>query len=510
MFSRLAELGRRLTAERRLMDLSAAFFALLVYVATMAPTITWRNQGADSADLVAAAYVRGVPHPPGYPLYTLVSAVVVQFPMGDPAHRIAFLSGFAAAAAVFLLARALRKELVSFGDRGAWPWIPTFVALGLAFSPLFWSQATIPEVYAFNSVLVGLLLIAWLSESQNRLTLAAGALGVGIVHHLTLLFFGPGSLVLLLRRGLRRQTLFVAFAVFVTPLLLYLYLPLSALSDPPVNWGNPSTIQGLTWMVSAAAYRSYLSSVSLAEAVGRLSAAGKLLFQNFGIWGVAAGLWGFVRMSTAKRDTSRRLQVVLTLTFLGISSFAVMYNSRDSFLYLLPALMIFTVWIAYGIADLAALVSPRWQRGLIVILALFPLINLVGNYETMDLSRDREAISYAEGVFQVLPDRSTLIADGDEHFFALEYYRDVVMAGHSNVVVVSSGLVQFDWYYDQVMRKLGSPTAREGAPAIQDRLRSIVDVSQGSGRRIYSTVMDGSLGEFSAESIDGLYQIKSR
>ena len=39
---------------------------------TAAPGLTWAHFGADGGDLLAAAAVHGIPHPPGYPLYLLL------------------------------------------------------------------------------------------------------------------------------------------------------------------------------------------------------------------------------------------------------------------------------------------------------------------------------------------------------------------------------------------------------------------------------------------------------
>lgn len=49
---------------------SAAIF--LVFLFSLAPGLTWAHQGADGGELVTAAVVNGVPHPPGYPLYMLL------------------------------------------------------------------------------------------------------------------------------------------------------------------------------------------------------------------------------------------------------------------------------------------------------------------------------------------------------------------------------------------------------------------------------------------------------
>ena len=66
--------------------------ALAVYLLTLAPTITWRNEGADSGDFVTAAVTFGIPHPPGYPLYTLIAAGFARLPLAEPARGVNLFS----------------------------------------------------------------------------------------------------------------------------------------------------------------------------------------------------------------------------------------------------------------------------------------------------------------------------------------------------------------------------------------------------------------------------------
>src|SRR5262245_45559461 len=55
-----------------LVALVCAGLALLLYGWSAAPGLTWAHEAADGGELLAAAWSRGVPHPPGYPLYTVL------------------------------------------------------------------------------------------------------------------------------------------------------------------------------------------------------------------------------------------------------------------------------------------------------------------------------------------------------------------------------------------------------------------------------------------------------
>lgn len=70
--------------------LPAIFLALSlmgVYLSTLAPGLTWANDGSDGGDLIAAAYTGGVAHPTGYPLYLLLARLFQFVPLGSLADR---------------------------------------------------------------------------------------------------------------------------------------------------------------------------------------------------------------------------------------------------------------------------------------------------------------------------------------------------------------------------------------------------------------------------------------
>src|SRR5664280_1156469 len=48
--------------------------------------------GGDSGDLVTAVTTFGVPHPPGYPLYTFLGWILSHIPVFTPSWRVGLLS----------------------------------------------------------------------------------------------------------------------------------------------------------------------------------------------------------------------------------------------------------------------------------------------------------------------------------------------------------------------------------------------------------------------------------
>ncbi|HMP89372.1 MAG TPA: DUF2723 domain-containing protein [Kiritimatiellia bacterium] len=254
----------------RKVDWMAFWFTFIiafgVYFYTMAPTVTLE----DSGELAVAADYLGVPHPPGYPIWTLLAWFlqwifhwVKYFGVPDenltllwksflhifgadfgkahpnPAWGVtlasvlpgavacaiqAMLVSRSAADALFHMKRRLNN--MSAGAENILCWSGGVTSgLLLAFSPVLWSQSTIVEVYSLNAMfmtLVMLLLYRWMCRPGENSTLyvLSFAFGLGLTNHQTLVFLGPAVLVAM---ALRDRRLFVdACAALLLVVAIYL------------------------------------------------------------------------------------------------------------------------------------------------------------------------------------------------------------------------------------------------------------------------------------------------
>ena len=188
--------------------------ALIVYTLTLAPTVTLE----DSGELIVASDHLGVPHPPGYPIWSLLTwffqwifNFVTYRGYPNPAWGVGFCSAFSGALACGVLAllvscsglqilHGLKKETDVLGEKTE----SLFCCVAgissgllLAFSQGMWSQSVIAEVYALNILFqtaVLLFLYRWMVEPENPkpLFLMAFTFGLGLTNHQTLLFMGVG------------------------------------------------------------------------------------------------------------------------------------------------------------------------------------------------------------------------------------------------------------------------------------------------------------------------------
>ena len=78
-----------------------------VYLARMAPGLSWAHGGVDGGDLIAAAATGGVAHPTGYPLFVGLGKLFSLLPIGSMAWRVNLASAIFAAIAVWLIYRTI-------------------------------------------------------------------------------------------------------------------------------------------------------------------------------------------------------------------------------------------------------------------------------------------------------------------------------------------------------------------------------------------------------------------
>ena len=184
-----------------------------VYCYTLAPTVTLE----DSGELAVGSDYLGVPHPPGYPSWTLftwffqwIFGWVRYYGNPNPAWSVGLASAFFGALACAMLAllvsrsgtdmlRSVKKttDVIGISTESLVCWVGGVTGgLLLAFSPVLWSQSVIVEVYALNAFFQMLLLLLtymWMCRPKDDkiLYITAFLFGFGITNHQTLLFVGP-------------------------------------------------------------------------------------------------------------------------------------------------------------------------------------------------------------------------------------------------------------------------------------------------------------------------------
>jgi hypothetical protein len=439
-----------------------AISLMAVYLTSMAPGLTWANFGVDGGDLITAAATGGIAHPTGYPLYLLLARLFQFLPIGSLAFRTNLMSAIAAVSAAVLVYVVVTRSLSPSNANQYWvAGLTSGIAFGLA--PLVWSQAVITEVYALHSLFVALILylsVNPLSEhfTRKRMDCVLGLIfGIAMGNHVTTILLLPVIFFTSILRKpdlaqgkhriknweLDSRSLLRRIISGGIGLLVYLTLPLRALSNPPVNWGNPVTVEGFKWLVSGKLYRGLLLNLNFASVLERVQTAAALLLAQFGIIGLSVGLIGLIVFFKPTRLNYCMLWIVAVSL-----AFAIGYATTDAFIYLIPAFLCFAIWIGMGLGRLMDAASKRLHGigplvGLILILTL--LIQAWYHLPQVDASHDLRAESFGKSVISIAPAHALVFAQGDEAVFTLWYFQ-YAQRNRPDLVVVATDLLGFNWY----------------------------------------------------------------
>lgn len=428
----------------KLPALGAFLLPLALYSATACRDIFWM----DSTEFMLAGRYLALSHPPGYPLLLLILRLVSLVPVFSLPVRMNLVSALAAASSCLALFHIVRHL---FHDTLA----AFLAALAWAVSFELWQQATVLEVYAFQTLIVSLtllMLVNWTTDSDPRHLLAAAFfLGLGLANHLFIVTLLPGFALLLAAgnwRSLNRRPLLLALGLLLLGPSLYLYVPLRSGRAALNYWGGTTNLPGIVEYLTGRVYRyRFLAGGSTYLRVQLNEVPGLLARQFHVLWLLvipgAVALW----------KQHRRLLAGLTLAALLSGGISLAYNIPDKEGYLLPAWLVSAVLIGSGISFLrqtrARLVTTLAVcAGVIAAAAFF--------YPRQDRSHLHALADLSRSVMSELPDRAVVFTN-DYSLFQGIRWAIATEQRDRNVNVVSEHHLAFRWYLDQLGTSLPVP-----------------------------------------------------
>lgn len=402
------------------------FGLLAFYLPTLAPGPTF----TDGPEITVAVDRLGVIHPTGYPIFTVLAHVFTRlFAVPLPVIvKIEVFNALAAVGAALFVARATREfvlglrarqagldaaskdrrleahELATLvaalpeSERRAARFGGTLAGLALGLSPILWAQVCIPEVYPFHALLVSAALSQWVrfevSRRERYVVWAALPMGMGLAHHVTMVYMLPAAALYLL---LRKPSFFATWLIYpvarlvrlarpaflerfelrgawgfplaclagAIPMASYAYLLWANANTDGVPWGNVDDWSKVWDHMTGKQYQRFIGVRELSSYWQRTAKTPGLFDEQFLLHGA---LLFFVGLAVLARRSRAFTGFAIAYLILNVGH-ALHYAVGDYGNYFLPAVVNSALLIGVGAdrAFAAALARPEVSRPFVAL-----------------------------------------------------------------------------------------------------------------------------------------------
>lgn len=457
----------------------------------------------DSGDLVTAAVTGGVPHPPGYPLYTLLGWLASKIPFGSPAWRVTLLSSVSHALTIGVV-YALVSRLTK---RSAFAGVFAGVALGGQY--VFFLYSVTAEVFAlFDLFVVSLfyILVRWEQEHSIRLlTIFFFLLGLSLTHHHVIMFLFPGFAYFLYahRKMIRRSWPFLlrylcSFALGLSPLL---YIPIAAHGNSIINWDRAVDLQAFIRLVTRADYGTFVSGGSYGQTIYErllsLKAYAIFLFSDWTFPGIVLAVLGVIQWYRRKRVW----YWTFILWFAGIGPLFLFYASfplANRFTlgtyerFLLPGYVLLAIAVGVGLEMCLRQILLRFGKKIrtvaFFVFLLYPVtVGVMTLWRNFGLSADTTADHLGSDILTAVAPGSVVLLFGDTTLFPAQYVRYALKERTDVALIHGARLPQKE--YQHVLRNHFPDLLFPDDEAAGFTPSFIKENRTRTGRRVYSNII---------------------
>lgn len=445
---------------------------LAIYLLTLAPSVTF----FDSGEFITAIHSLGTAHSPGYPFFVNYAKPFTWLPFGSIAFRVNIATAVSAAAAcygTYLLVCTMlahRDDADTPMPRYVVRWCALAAALAFAFSARLWLQSNHDKPYPLVSFIVAVVFWALLrfrarygegEECPHYVYLGAFLCGLATGAHQTIVLMVPAFAWLIVSRDwrllgrIKEFLIAVGFGLF--GFAIQLHMPIRALQNPLLNWGDPRTLDQFLWNLLRKGYPSEPPVRDLT-----------LLWQQIGAFnmpreftgvGVALLLLGLGVSLRRQRDEVIAYLLGVCASLLVIVGY---FNTQSDLIFLTeefftPLYLLSAVFIGVGLfwllrralatVPVVKLTSVPMKMLVAVFVLMLPGTICALNYYENDQHDNYVAFDYATNTFRSLPQGSVLFTWGDSGAFPLWYLQGVERMREDLDLLHTPHLV-FDWYLD--------------------------------------------------------------
>ena len=462
-----------------------ALFLAVFFLAlrTACPTVAFDDTG----ESCLAALTLGVPHPPGYPVFTLLTSLWARIPLGSVAFRLNIFSSVLAGIAAVLA----YSVFVRMGGKGKYSGM-----LGAFLAVMFsaaWSQAGLGKgaVYILNLCLtLGILREAWDREHGFRPMLSASLLfGLGLAHHwMSMAPMAPVLALVVLRSGAggRARRLLFSLVAVSTGLGVYLFLAIRASAGPFLDWADPRTIGNFLFVISR---RQYLAFLPGEEAMSVGDKLGSLVRTLDGAipWGIMLVLTGIGAVFLIRRDRWALLST-LCMPLAVIAGLVVLVPVRPGatwFLdvYSIPAVSLLVILACIGVEQVAMMAGPRRAYGAaLLVSALFCAWTVPARSRMNDRARDYFTWDLAQNISGSCSEAGLMFGSSDAVIFGNWY--SWLVEDKPHLIAVPVPLLPMAWVANGFANAVAGlrapyPEPRVGAEAVPALLRAWGEANPG-------------------------------
>lgn len=443
------------------------FFGALLLVYLL--KITRDVYSGDIGDLVTAAWVFGVAHPPGYPLFTFLGYLFSHYlPVAlPPVSKVAIISVLASWIGLIFIYKFAFRVTKNF-------YLSLLSTSILAFSYLYWIQAEIPEVFALNNLFIILILyysiLFYEEKKAKHLYILVFLCGLSLTHHQTVLLLFPSVLILTARHfkfvfwNWRR--LLIMTGLFLIGLLPYLYVPIAASQNPILNWNNATNVDNFIKLVLRLSYGDFAPNIFILPLELKFLVVKhyiQALVSNFSYQIVFVFFLGILYLGFKQKI----LAISLAIGFLLSGPFFVFYAaplvSNEVYLGIIERFyvfssIIFMLIVVYGLLAIKILLSIIFKHNLLysnILLLYFiiiPLFLFIYNNPKTDLSKTTIGNNLVIDMFSSIPRNSVLTVSGDTQTFNT-WYMSYVLKYRKDVDIVNSIGIGSNVFYEREKNK---------------------------------------------------------
>ena len=489
--------------------LFTSLFVFIIYLSTLAKSTV----SLDNGELAATSYLLGIPHPTGYPLFTIIGYLFSHIPLPMKViHQLNLLSAIYGSIGVYFTVKLIKVIIDEFENSFIGEslqlsklsellkiFISILGGFALAFSKTFWFQSTNYEVYTLNIALISAIIFysikVYLKEKENQdeinfltknwLTVFV-LFGLVLSHHLLGVFVIISVLYLYFKDFQKNRFVSILKLILISGLiaiLFYSYIPIRASMNSLVGFGKPSNILETIEHIIGKVYRPLMIS-SDASAINNFILFISSLSVHFDkydfynsefnlmILFIVPGLfYGLVY-----RNKIINYFLMLLIIYLLVPLF---YSIIDIDAYFLPVYYIILIFISIGIYFLLKVISRDFYKKIFVAgLILLVSSQFYFNYHRVDQSEVYLEEDYFKSIVKHIEDNSVVI-NYSSWLHSLSMYYQLVENIRPDVVFITYPIANEKWYAEQVNRLFAK--------------NKLIDMNDGeikfilSGRNVYLT-----------------------